>query len=305
MRINRTHHKLYGGMLLLACCVGRLQAGAYNLSAIVTGPDGLGFDLNGVHCSSIPPEVFGPSASAMAACSGITTAKTGPFNGSTFEFDGSAQANASPGVLNAQAVAGALNAPFDHLFHTGGGSTTAEATSHNGFILPASGMVTFAFTVTGSESVTGDTLAGGSMSFSPIGGGVQGFFLNNGTTLIQTSPVAFFQNVPFFYDWDLSVGVFLCASCNSQTTPLQYTGNGISDYSHTAILTGISITDSQGHPLSGVTFTSADGVDYNALLGGGAGGGAAVPEPQSLGLAPGALALFFVCRRQKSEEDER
>src|SRR5690242_12993766 len=99
MRINRTHHKLYGGMLLLACCVGRLQAGAYNLSAIVTGPDGLGFDLNGVHCSSIPPEVCGPSASATAACSGITTAKTGPCNGSTFEFDGSAQANASPGVL--------------------------------------------------------------------------------------------------------------------------------------------------------------------------------------------------------------
>ena len=26
------------------------------------------------------------------------------------------------------------NAPFDHLFHGGGGSTTAEATSHNGFV---------------------------------------------------------------------------------------------------------------------------------------------------------------------------
>ena len=290
--------------VLLAGCIAQLYAGAFDVNAIVRGPDGLGFDLNGVHCSDIPAEVFGPSASAQTACSGITTIKTGPFTGGLFEFDGSAQANASPGILNAQAIAGALNAPFDHLFHTGGGSTTAEAISHNTFLPSANGMISFDFMVTGGTDVSGDTFASGSMSFSPVGLPVQGWLLPSGTPLlIQTTPAPFFKNVPFYYDWDLTVGVFLCADCNAQTAPFRYTGNGISDYSHTAVLTGIVVTDANGKPLPGVTFTSTDGVDYNALLngspggGGDTGGGAAVPEPGSLAAVAGGLWLLLALTR--------
>lgn len=294
--------KLCAGILLLAAGMPVLQGGAFSLDVEVTGPDGLGFDLNPVHCSSIPPEIFGPSASAQVACSGNTTVKTGPFTGNIFNFDGSAQVNAGPGFLNAQATAGALNAPFDHLFHTGGGFALAEVTSHNGFIPGASGLIKFMFTISGGTAVTGDTFAGGSLSFSPVNAAVQGTILGNGTTVFQTTPVPFLQSIPFFYDWDLVAGVGLCASCNSQTPPLMYMGSGVSDYSHTAVLTGISVTDANGQPLTGVTFTSNDGVDYNALLNG---SGPSVPEPGSLGMVLGGLAVLSARSRLKSKENEK
>ena len=271
------------------------------------GGDLLGLDLNPVGCSS-NTHVFAPSASALVSCSGNITAKYGvfksPFEGTIFNFGGSAMVNAgvNAGIpfMNAEAVAGELNAPIDHingLVDHGGGSATAEVQSFNNFTPSSNGNVQFMFSVTGSIASMGDVYAFAGLSFNDEQNvALSQAFNLTGSTLIQTVPVPFFRNVAFDYDWDLQAGVRLCSALIPACTIDHLdSSSAIVNFSDTIQLTGIRVTDSNGNPLTGVTFTSTDGVDYNALLNGSA--GTSVPEPRTMLLVGAACIALAVGRR--------
>ena len=263
-------------------------AGQYTVSAWATGGYSV-FDTNGVACSDTPGTVIAPSANASVACSGTTTDGAGPFKNSLFDFVGSATATASPAVLRAAAAASTSNAPFD-FFHSAG-NAEAEAMTANGYQVPgATGMALFHLdlTITGSSTSTGDAFGGANLTLT------HDTFVDphllTGPGVIHTTPIPYDQSQFFAYNLDLFAGAILCASCTSATPAHQFTASASADFSHTVTITGITITDLAGNPITPTTFISSDGIDYAALVNGGVSAGA--PEPGSWVLAMAGLAVM-------------
>lgn len=78
-------------------------------------------------------------------------------------------------------------------------------------------------------------------------------------------------------------------------TPTPYSEGGSVfsdvDFYHTARLTGITILDSGGNPITDFTLASGSGTTYPVST-------QAVPEPASVGLLAGMLAVAFACKRR-------
>jgi hypothetical protein len=86
-----------------------------------------------------------------------------------------------------------------------------------------------------------------------------------------------------------------CYWCQGASTPTHLsTGAITSDFSNTAALTNVTVTDEFGNPIVGPSFTSDSGFDYL-----GVGGSAAVPEPATWALLGGGLMAMSVARRKR------
>lgn len=143
---------------------------------------------------------------------------------------------------------------------------------------------------------------------------ITGFFMNEsivvgnplpatgGAALVQNQPSYNFGTAPTFtssysvtngalYDYSLSLFVNASGPTNvPMGFPNTYSSAGLSDYSNTVLLTGLSFTDDLGMPI-GATLTSENGFTY-----------AAAPEPSALLLVAGAVSAWAARRstRRKS-----
>jgi hypothetical protein len=87
-----------------------------------------------------------------------------------------------------------------------------------------------------------------------------------------------------------------CYWCQGASTPTHLSGGAITtDFSHTAALQQVTVTDAFGNPISGPTFDSYSGFDYLGLGGSSSG----VPEPGTWTLMVAGLTLLTVSRRKR------
>jgi PEP-CTERM motif len=144
----------------------------------------------------------------------------------------------------------------------------------------AVGGVTDAFltilaTANGGALSTGDVTTSG---VYPGQGGIGGF-------------LSFQFGVPFTIRFTDTVQADYSVTDDSQGT----IGSAAADFSNTAILTGVTITDAFGNPVPGALITSDAGVQFP--LPSSDGGSTSTPEPGSLALVMAALVAVGVARR--------
>ena len=144
---------------------------------------------------------------------------------------------------------------------------------------------------TGSPNFTlmGANLQLGSASFDPASGpGRAGFSVTptsiSGSGVFSTFPLEFTVGTPF----DLEFGLFASAGPRA--------GSSNNAFSSTALLTGISVFDQSGQPVSNFSITSDSGVLYDAS------GAQIIPEPSTMALTAVTVAVLPAWRwlRRKS-----
>jgi hypothetical protein len=88
-----------------------------------------------------------------------------------------------------------------------------------------------------------------------------------------------------------------CYWCQGASTPTHLSAGSITtDFSHTAALQSVAVTDIFGNPIVGPTFDSYSGFDYLGL----GGGGSPVPEPATWMLLGAGLIAVGIRRRARA-----
>lgn len=230
------------------------------------------------------------SGIASAQCSAQGSVSFAPDDSAS--FGGVAQARASFGDLGT--FASALGS-CDVLSGPGiscpdeGGTVGARATFSDLITIsnaPASGSLVFAFKTDGSDMLTclngslcAPILPGTDLVATGGSNGEQIFALANGTNSL---------NIPFVFqssDGTASFGVeFTLTSAGGCSTlgtfGVSLTCTAVANFFDTAAVTGVTVLDANGNPISGATITTASGVNYNNVT---------VPEPGTLTLLSSAL----------------
>jgi len=244
------------------------------------------------------------SASSTMSAGGMGPNGTSTYNGGSQSYAAYGQLGVSAngtfnGLTDSQATAGSeAFATFMDSF------TIAGVSGQTGYFVPT-------FTVDGSWNKTGsaavqfemdyqinnnaplmlyriqgDTTAGPSLWYNGYVSSLPGLTVGatsvSGSTDVSISPIAFQFNQSF----DLTMALFAGVLPYSN-------GAGTSDFLNTAKLTGITVYDSLGQPLTTFSITSGSGTTYTAN------GVSAVPVPAAAWLfGSGLLGLIGVARRR-------
>ena len=254
----------------------------------------VGTNANDTVCigSATPPFCAVFFLSQPQNASGIANV-SGTFGPSTANETVSASAQAGYGILDASStssfsVTGTPEADFITANANFEDIVTISDPSLNG----QAGLLSLSYfldgTVSGSAFAVVITQAGTSLGQQ----WAQQYSSSVDGTFSLPSPIQFIYGQPFGLSIQLST---------SAGTPTGYgvlnaetgSGSGTADFFSTFVLTGLDPEDSNGNPVSGVTFSSQSGTVYST--------NGIVPEPSMLGLALLALLMIgmFVRRRQQ------
>ncbi len=110
-------------------------------------------------------------------------------------------------------------------------------------------------------------------------------------TMVLSQPIPFTSGVPVDIEVALAANVYFGCNVTEPQKCVQWSASGETDYSHTAILSGIQLVDATGAPINTFTISSASGTSY--------GTNGVTPEPFSFVLCLSAIVVFGVIRYRK------
>jgi hypothetical protein len=168
----------------------------------------------------------------------------------------------------------------------------------------SSGTAYLSITMDGSGSVTGSNAGVYGNSYATVLAGEAGTNLNfqplasvtntSGQATVLSQPIPFMSGVPVNIEVALAANLYFGCHVTDTFDPVEcgnWSASGVTDYSHTAILTGIELFDTAGAPINTFTISSASGTSY--------GPDGVTPEPCSFALCLGAVAVFGAIRYRK------
>ena len=161
-----------------------------------------------------------------------------------------------------------------------------------------SGTAYLSITTDGSGSLTGSTAGVYGSSYATVLAGEAGTGLTfrpiapvtntSGSATVQSQPIPFVSGVPVNIEVALSANLYFDCDTLDPAECVIWSGRGMTDYSHTAILTGIELFDSTGAPINTFKISSASGTAY--------GPDGVVPEPNSFVLSLSVIVVLGAVR---------
>jgi hypothetical protein len=141
----------------------------------------------------------------------------------------------------------------------------------------SSGTAYLEITVDGSGSVTGSNAGVYGNSYATVLAGEAGTNLNfqalasvtntSGQATVLSQPIPFTSGVPVDIEVALAANLYFGCDVTDPFDPAEcdnWSANGVTDYSHTALLTGIELFDTTGAPINTFTISSASGTSYGS-----------------------------------------
>jgi hypothetical protein len=245
-----------------------------------------------------------PSAASPFACSQSVEGATinAVFTAGTGTATVSANSQSAYGVLHSQAGASFTGSTTPELIYVNGAAGFSdEITISFAPFTGSTGYLLVGFTLDGTISNSGSLNAAAYVN-AAVGstiGQVPNFTSSAAGQFFFPETFSFVYGTPFGLYFNLGT---VAGSFNpgppGRIFPYTATasGSGDSDFEDTLVLTALDVVDSQGNPVSGVTFTSESGTQYSA--------DGVVPEPSTpLLVGAGIVAigvLRFRARKSKS-----
>lgn len=322
MRRRQTQLLLTAAALLVAA---PLNAGIYGYSSVSGGVSGV-VPNRGIgqpyQCTyGSPDSIFGSCSMFNSTTLQGWNSLGQSWDGIGASFSGDAVSEVGPGTLHVKAHAQLNNYPYDppNAISKGWGSDSQAATARATWadvLTNLSGHtinIQFNWIIDGSmlrsSQARGAVILEGdwgtdsyrdSIPDKPLAGAVGSIDLGAPPTYYSftASPIITLAPGQSRYTYfKITAIASTCYWCQGASTPTHMSSGSIStDFSHTAALQQVIVTDAYGNPMSGLSFTSDSGFDYLGL----GGGSAAVPEPGTWALLAIGLTGIVVGRRRRA-----